>query len=212
MISTLYVIMSLLLSLVTGVRVLEAPGVRVSTSQAATYALAATIHGLERGIDPWELVALARNESDFVPNLLGPDGKDCGIAQTRTTVSRFTCKQLRRSPWLSFAEAARELQEFKQSCKKHEDFDRCRLNRYNSGYRYAKKGVHGSYWLRVQCFAETAKAGLRTGQACRQVKSKRDIKRLIALWSPVDAKSGTRHARADRSRPTRPVDRPDQLD
>ena len=39
------------------------------------------------------------------------DGKDCGITQTRTTISRYSCRQLRNSYWLGFSEAAREMVE-----------------------------------------------------------------------------------------------------
>ncbi len=180
MLSQLLLLFGMVAQLVSGVLTLKTRSVPVTVPQAVTYAVAASYHGIQRGIDPWELIALARNESDFEEGLLGPDGKDCGMTQTRITFSRYSCKQLQRSPWLAFAEAARELYEFSRSCRRHDDFDRCRLNRYNSGYNYAKSGVHGNYWLRVQCFAEAAKAGVAVGQDCRRVHRPSDIERLIS--------------------------------
>jgi hypothetical protein len=173
-----------LLRLVGGITAIEAPGVPLGLPQAVRYALAATYHGERAGIDPWELVAVARNESDFIEDKRGPDGKDCGLLQTRITVSRYTCRVLRHSPWIAFAEGARELSEFARSCKKRRDFDRCRLNRYNSGVRYAKTGFHGAYFLRVQCFEAAAKAGIVVGHRCRTVKSRADIARVLKNGRP----------------------------
>ena len=51
------------------------------------------------GLDPYELIGIARNESDFHVNITSPDGKDCGITQTRTTYSKFRCKQLNSDVW-----------------------------------------------------------------------------------------------------------------
>ena len=81
--------------------------------------------------------------------MVGPDGKDCGLTQTRVTITKYSCKQLRRSYGLAFQEAAREMKEYGAACRGHADYDRCRLNHYNSGVRYARRGFHGAYWLRV---------------------------------------------------------------
>jgi hypothetical protein len=168
-----------LMKLTAGVYAIQAPGVPLTVARAADYAVAATFHGERAGIDPYELVAIARNESDFVERMRGPDGKDCGLLQTRVTITRYSCQQLLHSYWLAFQEGAREMKEYSQACHGHHDFDRCRLNRYNSGVRYAKRGFHGAYWLRVQCFARAAKQGISVGQACRRVLGGSDISRTL---------------------------------
>jgi hypothetical protein len=144
----------------------------------------AVYNGWRLGIDPFELVGVARNESDFVENKRSRDGKDCGLTQTRVTVTQYSCRQLRRSFWLAFHEAARELSEYARSCRNHSDSTRCRLNRYNSGIRYAKRGPHGAYWLRVKCFAQAARAARDTGDRCRTVRGKRDIARVLRRGVP----------------------------
>jgi hypothetical protein len=174
----------LVLRLTAGALAIQSPTVPLSLERASSYAAAAGFHGVRAGVDPFELIAVARNESDFVEDSRGPDGKDCGLTQTRVTISRFSCRQLRRSYWLAFQEAARELSEYARACRAHSDFDRCRLNRYNSGARYARRGVHGAYWLRVQCFADAARDGVPVGQACRQVRGRRDITRVIRRARP----------------------------
>ncbi len=173
-----------LVRLTAGIYAIQAPGVPMTVEKAAQYAVAATFHGTRAGIDPYELVGIARNESDFVETMKGPDGKDCGLTQTRITITRYTCKQLRHSYWLAFQEAAREMKEYTQACHGHADFDRCRLNRYNSGVRYAKHGFHGAYWLRVRCFADAARRGISVGQSCRHVQSRGDIARALHRGIP----------------------------
>ncbi|MDB4966200.1 MAG: hypothetical protein JWN44_1889 [Myxococcales bacterium] len=173
-----------LLHLTAGIYAVQAPGVPLTVEKAAQYAAAASYHGSRAGIDPYVLVGIARNESDFVENTKGPDGKDCGLTQTRVTITKYTCKQLLRSYWLAFQEAAREMKEYSDACKGHADFDRCRLNHYNSGVRYAKSGFHGAYWLRVQCFAEAARQGVSVGQSCRKVRGRGDIARAIHRGTP----------------------------
>jgi hypothetical protein len=170
--------------LTAGIYAIQAPGVPLSVDQAARYAVAATVHGTRAGIDPYLLVGIARNESDFVEDIRGPDGKDCGLTQTRITITRYSCRQLRRSYWLAFQEAARELREYSDACRGHDDFERCRLNRYNSGVRYARRGFHGAYWLRVQCFADAARAGVSVGQSCRHVLGRGDIRRTLHRGVP----------------------------
>jgi hypothetical protein len=167
------------LRLAAGILAIQNPHAPVSVERATAYALAAAYHGVRAELDPYELIGIARNESDFEEDQVGPDGKDCGITQTRVTISHYSCKQLRRSYWLGFQEAARELSEYRRSCKNAIDFDRCRLNRYNSGVRYAKKGPHGHYYLRVLCFAAAARAQVDPGRACRNVTSRRQIAKII---------------------------------
>jgi hypothetical protein len=173
-----------LMRLTAGIYAIQAPGVPMTVEKAAQYAVAATYHGAHAGIDPYELVAIARNESDFVETMTGPDGKDCGLTQTRVTITKYSCKQLRRSYWLAFQEAAREMNEYGAACHGHSDFDRCRLNRYNSGVRYARHGFHGAYWLRVQCFADAAREGITVGQSCRRVQGRGDIARTLHRGTP----------------------------
>ena len=68
--------------LTAGVYAIRAPGVPMTIDKAANYALSATIHGGAAGIDPYELVAIARNV-DKVPTgkgvctqlAFGADGK-----------------------------------------------------------------------------------------------------------------------------------------
>ena len=173
-----------LMKLTAGIYAIQAPDVPLTVERAANYAVAATFHGEKAGIDPYELVAIARNESDFTESMRGPDGKDCGLLQTRVTITKYSCKQLLRSYWLAFQEGAREMHEYSAACKAHPDFDRCRLNRYNSGVRYAKHGFHGAYWLRVQCFEKAAKEGVSVGQACRHVMGRGDIARALKRGLP----------------------------
>ncbi len=165
--------------LTVGIYAIQSPGVPVSVDKAAHYALEATLHGAQAGVDPYELAGIARNESDFIENMVGPDGKDCGLTQTRVTITKFSCKQLRRSYALAFQEAAREMHEYGAACRGHADYDRCRLNHYNSGVRYAKTGYHGTYWLRVQCFADGARRGVTVADSCRRVQSRGDIARAL---------------------------------
>ena len=170
--------------LTAGIYAIRAPGVPMTIDKAAHYALAATVHGERAGVDPYELVGIARNESDFIETMVGPDGKDCGLTQTRVTITKYSCKQLRRSYELAFQEAAREMKEYGAACRGKADFDRCRLNHYNSGVRYAKSGFHGAYWLRTMCFATAARQGVTVGQACRRVQSRGDIARTVKRGIP----------------------------
>ena len=165
--------------LTVGVYAIQAPDVPVSVDKAAHYALEATLHGAAAGVDPYELVGIARNESDFIETMVGPDGKDCGLTQTRVTITRFSCRQLRHSYALAFREAAREMHEYGAACRGHADYDRCRLNYYNSGVRYARTGFHGAYWLRVKCFAAAARSGITVANSCRRVRSRGDIARVL---------------------------------
>jgi hypothetical protein len=167
-----------------GIFAVQSRQVHISYAKATAYAVAAVYNGWRTGIDPFELVGVARNESDFAVGKRSADGKDCGLTQTRVTVTRYSCRQLRRSFWLAFHEAARELHEYAASCRNHGDSARCRLNRYNSGIRYAKRGPHGAYWLRVQCFAQSAKATRNTGDRCRTVASRHDIARVLKRGVP----------------------------
>jgi hypothetical protein len=171
--------LALVVRVAAGAFAIQAPGVPLSMPRAINYATAAAYHAERAGVDPFELVAIARNESDFVENVRGPDGKDCGLTQTRITISRYSCRQLLRSYWLAFQEAARELAEYARACRGRPDFDRCRLNHYNSGAHYARRGFHGAYWLRVSCFAEAARAAVRVGSACRKVRGRRDVHLLL---------------------------------
>jgi hypothetical protein len=166
---------SLILKLIIGIQAIQPARAPVAPERAATYAQAAAYHGLRLGLDPFDLIALARNESDFTDQLVGPDGLDCGLTQTRIIYSRYTCEQLRRSSWLAFAEAARELHAYTRSCQGRDDYDRCRFNRYNSGTRYARSGNAGRYYLRVTCFAEAARHGLPISGRCRDVRSREEL-------------------------------------
>ena len=165
--------------LAAGILAISDPSLPVRPHDAFAYAAAAIDAGQRYGVDPWDLIAVARNESSFREDDLGPDGKDCGITQTRVTGSKYSCRQLRRSYRLGFMEGARELSEYAAACRGHADFDRCRFNRYNSGIRYAKKGWAGHYWLRVLCFTESAKARTN-GERCLEVTSRPAIARAIA--------------------------------
>jgi hypothetical protein len=181
--------LAMVLRVAAGTYAIRAPEVPLSPARAVAYAAAATWFGARAGVDPFELVAIARNETDFVEDRRGPDGKDCGLTQTRITITRYTCRQLRRSFWLAFQEAARELKEYSAACRGHADYDRCRLNHYNSGARYARHGVHGAYWLRVECFAMAARALAPVGSTCRHVLGRGDIRRVMrrASLSPRES-------------------------
>jgi hypothetical protein len=181
---TVAVFLALVFQVAAGIFAVQSRSVPVSYEKATAYAVAAVYNGWRSGIDPFELVGVARNESDFVETKRSRDGKDCGLTQTRVTVTRYSCRQLRRSFFLAFHEAARELSEYASSCRNHSDLTRCRLNRYNSGIRYAKRGPHGAYWLRVQCFAQAARATRDTGDGCRGVRGKRDIARVLRRGVP----------------------------
>src|SRR5262245_1793300 len=166
------------LRLSAGILAVQDPSAPVDTRRAQQYAEAALRAGDAHQVDPWELIGVARNESRFRADEVGPDGKDCGIMQTRITGSRYSCRQLRSNIDIAFSEGARELAGYSASCRKHADFDRCRLNRYNSGVRYARHGVHGRYWLRALCYAQAARLGA-AGGGCVNVQSRAAIDRAI---------------------------------
>jgi hypothetical protein len=174
--------LALVMRVAAGIMAIQAPGRAVAPEDALSWAAAATYHATRSDLDPFELIGIARNETDFRPDLVGPDGKDCGLTQTRVTYSRYRCRELRKDPWLSFEEAARELRENRARCLKRArwDLERCRVNSYNSGVRYAKRGRAGAYWLRVKCFTEAAREGVRPVADCRKVTSRGAIARLIA--------------------------------
>ncbi len=172
-----------------GILAVQDPSVTVDTSRAEQYAAAALAAGDAYGVDPGELVGVARTESLFRADDVGPDGKDCGIMQTRVTGSRYSCRHLRNDFRIAFREGARELSAYQAMCRKHADFDRCRFNRYNSGIRYARRGFHGHYWLRVLCFTRAARA-FESGGGCVDVRSRgaiaRALRRPAALASRRD--------------------------
>jgi hypothetical protein len=169
------------LRLANGIMAIQDPGSPVEFADAVKWATAAIYNAEKNGLDPYELVAIARNESDFRPNLVGPDGKDCGITQTRVTYSKYSCKRLKADTWVAFEEAARELTIFQTYClQTHRgDLTRCRLNGYNQGYRYALSGWKGSYYARIRCFADAARAGVTPSGNCRWARTPRDIAWLI---------------------------------
>ena len=179
--------------LITGILAVQDPSAPVDVTQAQQYAAAALRAADAHQVDPWELIGVARNESLFRAEEIGPDGKDCGIVQTRITGSRYSCRQLRHNVDIAFMEGARELAGYRASCRRHADFDRCRLNRYNSGVRYARRGFHGHYWLRVLCFTEAARAGAEGG-GCVDVQSRRGIER--AMWRPAPGRHSRLYADA----------------
>lgn len=175
------VFLGLVLRLATGILAIQDPSTPVSWSDAVKWATAAAYHAERSGLDPFELIGIARNESDFDPRTIGPDGLDCGLTQTRIVYSKYSCKRLRQDTWIAFEEAARELRENQARCKKRNpgDLTRCRINSYNQGVRYKKKGWKGAYYMRVLCFAEAARAGVPPKGNCRKAKSRRDIARLV---------------------------------
>lgn len=164
--------------LCAGILAVQDPSVPVDVVEAGRYAQAALHAANTRHVDPFELIGVARNESRFRADEVGPDGKDCGIVQTRITGSRYSCRRLRHDVDIAFLEGARELAQYRASCRGHADFDRCRLNRYNSGVRYARRGFHGHYWLRVLCFSEAARVGA-PGGGCVDVQSRAAIDRAV---------------------------------
>jgi hypothetical protein len=163
-----------ILRLSAGILAVQDPASPVDPMRAALYAEAALRAGAAHQVDPWELIGVARNESLVRADEIGPDGKDCGIMQTRITGSRYSCRTLRSNVDVAFMEGARELSGYGASCRKHPDFDRCRFNRYNSGVRYARRGYHGHYWLRVLCFTRAARSGA-SGGGCTAVQSRAAI-------------------------------------
>ncbi|MFH0899432.1 MAG: hypothetical protein V2A73_02260 [Pseudomonadota bacterium] len=169
----------LVLRVLGGIVSIEPSEAPVKPADALEWEAASAYHGVRQGIDPFELIAIARNETDFRPELVGPDGKDCGLTQTRVLYSRYRCSELRRSSWIAFKEAARELTENQSRCQRtaRGDLARCRINSYNSGVRYARQGWKGRYWLRVTCFADMARAGVRPRGDCRKVGTRLDITR-----------------------------------
>jgi hypothetical protein len=163
--------MTAVLRLSAGILAVQDPSLPIDATQAEQFAQAALHAGDAHHVDPWELIGVARHESLFRANDVGPDGKDCGIMQTRITGSRYSCRQLRNRVDIAFMEGARELAGYGASCRKHADFDRCRFNRYNSGFRYARRGFHGHYWLRVLCFTRAARNGVEGG-GCEDIQAR----------------------------------------
>src|SRR5512134_992982 len=115
--------LALVMKLAAGILAVQSPGRPVSPENALGWATAAAYHAEQSGLDPFELIGIARNETDFRPDLVGPDGKDCGLTQTRVTYSKYRCRELRRDPWLAFEEAARELRENQARCLKRNKWD-----------------------------------------------------------------------------------------
>lgn len=181
--------LALVLRLAAGILAIQDPGRPVSPAEATSWAMAAAYHATRNGLDPFELVGIARDESDFNPASVSADRKDCGLMQTRITYSRYGCRRLCNDPWLSFQEGAREIAENRRRCARlrGDAADRCRLNSYNSGVRYATRGWPGRYYLRVTCFAAMAREGLTPAGDCRRVKSHADIARLVAASRPSRA-------------------------
>jgi hypothetical protein len=163
-----------LLKVASGILAVQDNSTPITRERALAYAQAATAAARARQVDVWELIGIARNESEFKASKLGPDGKDCGITQTRVTITKYSCAELRRNYWLGFAEGAREMAEYAAACRGKPDYDRCRLNHYNSGVRYAKHGWAGDYYLRVLCFAEAARLG-GDGSTCTHTHSRAEI-------------------------------------
>src|SRR5262245_27719358 len=161
--------------LAAGIQAVQDPWVPIATERAQKYAAAIQAAADRYQVDPFELIGVARVESLFRARDVGPDGKDCGIMQTRTTVSRYSCRRLKNYR-LGFLEGARELAAVAKSCFGRPDFDRCRFNRYHGGTRSVPHGLHVPYWLRVMCFAEAARAG-EAGGGCRDVRARRGIAR-----------------------------------
>src|SRR5262249_51404062 len=110
--------LSLVLKLAAGILAVQDPSVPVSLTSAAKWAAEAAYHAGRAQLDPFQLVGIARNETDFRPDLVGPDGKDCGLTQTRITGSKYRCRELRRDTSLAFQEAARELTENRARCQR----------------------------------------------------------------------------------------------
>jgi hypothetical protein len=164
--------------LASGILSVQDPAASLDPARAQKYAQAALAAAEAHEVDPFELIAVARVESRFRADEVGPDGKDCGIVQTRVTGSHYKCRELRRNVAIAFSEGARELAAYRDSCRGHSDFDRCRFNRYNSGVRYSRHGFHGAYWLRVKCFSEAARVG-EPGAGCLEVRSRGAMARAI---------------------------------
>src|SRR5437764_8407147 len=94
--------LSSLMRLCAGILAVQDPSVPVDVAQAQRYAEAALHAADAHRVDPFELIGVARNESLFRADDIGPDGKDCGIVQTRTTGSRYSCRTLRRDVDIAF--------------------------------------------------------------------------------------------------------------
>jgi hypothetical protein len=158
--------------LAAGIMAVQAEHRPVPPAEALSWAVSAAVHAGQLGVDPFELVGIARNESDFRPRRVGPDGKDCGLLQTRVTYSRYRCGQLRADPGKAFEEGARRLADYDRHCRKTRPS-------YNQGYRYRTAGHKGAYWLRVSCFAQAAREGVSPRGDCRKARAPADIARLI---------------------------------
>src|SRR5262249_39548110 len=92
------------LRLAAGIVSVADPSIPIGLPRAIAYADAVLRAAAAHEVDTWELIGVARNESAFRVHDVGPDGKDCGITQTRVTASRYSCRQLRRSFTLGFLE------------------------------------------------------------------------------------------------------------
>src|SRR6185295_3002839 len=121
------VFLALVLRLTSGILAVQPEHKPVAVEDAMVWATQAAYHAQRSNLDPFELVGIARNETDFRPHLIGPDGKDCGLLQTRVTYSKYRCATLRKNTFIAFEEGARELSENQARCQKYhpKDLTRC---------------------------------------------------------------------------------------
>lgn len=164
----------MLFELMIGIIAIQSVWYPLDENKAKRYAKHAIYHARRYKIDPYELIGLARNESMFKERLVANKNKDCGIAQIRYIYSRYSCKKLQNS-WYNFSEAARMLAMFSKSCKGRKDYERCRFNRYNAGWKFSP---NNKYWLRVKCYANAAKKKIKVGDRCRKITSLSQIKKM----------------------------------
>ena len=83
---TVETFLALVLRLAQGILAVQAEHARVDPADALRWGTAAAYHAEQAGLDPFELIGIARNESDFRPELVGPDGRAWATGATASSI------------------------------------------------------------------------------------------------------------------------------
>jgi hypothetical protein len=149
---------STVVRLVKAIKALEFQSLRLSAARRLSIAKAAYLAGRKTNVDPFLLIALARQESDFTgrPSIspycyrpgISKCMADCGITQHQIWgrprwIIRY-CKRMQRDHATAFLKSAKEIKFHTNWCLKKSRYAwyrplwQCVLNRYNQGPFYKR--------------------------------------------------------------------------